>query len=172
MHNSCTHCILISGNNAAGRAKQDPENVYLFYDDFTDSNLERKWQKNWGAISVENGALKVKTGNTPTGDNAEISVFVKHGYDWENIEVELDFNENNSGNSVAPGAFLRVQDERIKSTSAWWFEYVSTSESCTMRPYKNNGDGGWLYTRTLPEKLSPGSWNHAKYCVVGDRFVV
>ncbi|CAB3991343.1 Hypothetical predicted protein [Paramuricea clavata] len=162
------YTVALQGNKDAGKARQNPENVYLFYDDFSDSNLEKKWQKNWGAIRVENGVLKVKTGRTPTSDKGEISVFVKHGHEWEDIEVELDLNERN--NVRAPGPFLRVQDARIQSTTAWWFEYVTGSKLCTMRPFKNNKDGSWLYRGTLPKALSAGLWYHAKFRVVGDRF--
>ena len=167
------HHILLyifPGNKDAGKARQNPENVYLFYDDFSDSNLEKKWQKNWGAIRVENGVLKLRTRQTPTGDSGEISVFVKHGHEWEDIEVELDFNERNTGTEY-PGPFLRVQDARIQSTTAWWFEYQTGSKGCTMRPFKNNKDGSWLYQGTLAKPLSAGSWLHAKYRVAGDRFV-
>ena len=166
------NCIVLDirtfiGNKDAGKAKQNPENVYLFYDDFSDLNLERKWQKNWGIIDVVNGALKLITDATPTGDNAEISVFVKNGQEWEDIEVDLDFSEMN--NNVAPGPFLRVQDTRFQTTSGWWFEYVTGGKDCTMRPFKKNVDGGWMYTKKfLNGPISAGSWNHAKYRIVGD----
>ena len=145
------NCIVLDirtfiGNKDAGKAKQNPENVYLFYDDFSDLNLERKWQKNWGIIDVVNGALKLITDATPTGDNAEISVFVKNGQEWEDIEVDLDFNEMN--NNVAPGPFLRVQDTRIQTTSGWWIEYVTGGQDCTMRPLKKTSTvDGYRYTR-------------------------
>ena len=165
-------CHIFPGNKDAGKAKQNPENVYLFYDDFSDSNLEKKWQINWGDIRVENGVLKVKTRQTPTRNQAEISVFAKHGHEWKDIEVELDLNERNTGYNVAPGPFLRVQDARNLTTTAWWFEYLSTYKYCTMRPYQNNTDGGWwLYQGNLAKPLSPKTWFHAKYRVVGDRFV-
>jgi hypothetical protein len=162
---------IFPGNKDASKARQNPENVYLFYDDFSDSNLEKKWQKNWGAIRVENGVLKVKTRQTPTGNNAEISVFVKHGHEWEDIEVELDLNERNTGSNVAPGTFLRVQDARIQRTTAWWFEYVPAYDHCTMRPFQNNRDSNWLYKTALTKSFSPGLWYHVKYRVAGDRFV-
>ena len=161
--------LLISlGNKDAGKAKQNPENVYLFYEDFSNSNLEKKWQKNWGSVSVENGVLKLKTGASPTGDLAEISVFVKNGQEWEDIEVELDFDEKNSVSY--PGPFMRVQDASIRSTTAWWFEYATGRKDCTMRPYQKNQDGKWLYTKYLKEQVSTGSWHHVKYRVVGDRY--
>ena len=164
MYTSCT------GNKDAGKAKRNPENVYLFYDDFSDVNLERNWQKNWGTISVEDGALKVKTDATPTGDSFEISVFVKNGQEWEDIEVDLDFIETN--NNVYPGPFLRVQDTRIQSTSGWWFEYATGgNKDCTMRPSMKNADGGWMYTRK-PNAPSAGSWYHGTYRVAGDRLVI
>ena len=158
-----------TGNKEAGEAKQNPENVYLFHDDFSDSNLEKKWQKNWGSVITENGVLKLKTALTPTKNNAEISVFVKQGHEWKDIEVELDLSERNI--NVYPGPFLRAQDVRIQTTSAWWFEYSVGKQECTMRPFKKNVDGLWLYRGKLTKPLSAGAWYHAKYRVVGDRFV-
>ncbi|XP_028392656.1 uncharacterized protein LOC114517196 [Dendronephthya gigantea] len=161
---------IVYGNKEADRAKQNPENVYLFYDDFSDQNFGKRWQKNWGTVTVENGVLKLNTDRTPTGDYADISVFVKNGEEWKDIEVELDFNELRS--NVAPGPFLRVHDAKIRSTTAWWFEYVTGRKVnfCTMRPYQNNQDGKWLYARNRASILSAGTWYHAKYRVVGDRF--
>ena len=149
---------------------KNPEHVYLFYDDFTDTKLERKWQKNWGTVRVENGVLTVRTGKTPTNEHVEISVFVRHGYDWEDIEVELDFLDRNK--DKYPGPFLRVQDAGLKSTSGWWFEYHTGNKRCTMRPLKSNNDGSWLYRGNLNKPLSLVSWTHAKYRVVGDRLVL
>ena len=121
---------------------------------------------------MENGALKLKTGEdqaTEETGSGGISVFAQNGQDWEDIEVQLDFNELR--NDVAPGPLVRVQDTRIKNLGAWWFQYVSGSSDCTMRPHKNGRDGGWLYQGTLKKPLSQGSWYHAKYRVVDDRFV-
>ena len=159
------------GDKEANKAKQNPSNVYLFYDDFSDQKFEKKWEKNWGTVGVQNGVLKVNTDKTPTGDHAEISVFAKHGQEWKDVEVELDFNELRS--AVAPGPFLRVQNANIRSTTAWWFEYVTGRkvEFCTMRPYKNNLDRGWLYPVNRDSTLYSRTWYHAKYRVVGDRFV-
>ena len=160
-----------AGDKEANKAKQNPSNVYLFYDDFSDQNFEKRWQKNWGTVGVQNGVLKVNTNRTPTGDIAEVSVFAKHGLEWKDVEVELDFNELRS--AVAPGPFLRVQDAKIRSTTAWWFEYVTGRKDnfCTMRPYKNNLDGKWLYAVNRASTFSARTWYHAKYRVVGDRFV-
>ncbi|CAB3991342.1 Hypothetical predicted protein [Paramuricea clavata] len=164
------YTVGLQGNKDAGKAKQNPENVYLFYDDFSDSNLEKRWQKNWGTIDVENGVLKMKIRRIPTRDNAEISVFIKHGHEWEDIEAELDLNERNMGFNVAPGTFLRVQDARIQRTTAWWFEYIPGYGHCTMRPFQNNRDSKWLYKTALTQPLCPGFWYHFKYRVAGDRF--
>ena len=174
-YSSYIHRLIVTGNKGAGPAKKNPENVYLFYDDFTDSNLEKKWQKNWGTIGVGNGILSLKTGTTPTNDSAEVSVFVKHGHEWKDLDVELDFKEKirefEGAAVAAPGPFLRVEDARIQSTTAWWMEYVEGRKDCTMRPFKNNKDGGWLYTRSLSRSFTAGLWYHGKYRVVGDRFV-
>ena len=159
----------VYGNKEAGKAKENPENVYLFYDDFSDIYLEKKWFKVFGDIDVENGVLKLKTYKNQAAEDATgISLFIQNGYDFEDIEIELDFSEIRK--DVAAGALLRVQDTRLKSLSAWWFQYVSGSTACTMRPYKDGFDGKWLYQSNFKNSLSQGSWYHAKYRVFGDRF--
>lgn len=105
-----------------------------------------------------------------------LNLFVKHGYEWKNIEVELDIKEKSiAGSGVAPGPFLRVQDARIQSTSAWWFEYIVGLAFIVMRPYKDNKDGGWSYDRkTIPapyKTFSTEKWYHMKYRVYADGFV-
>ena len=159
--------FFVYGNQNASRARQNPENVYLFYDDFTDARLEKKWQRNWASAKVVNGKLELRSGKTPTGDSTEVAIFVKGGSEWKDIEVELDMMEQNK---KYPGPLLRIEDIRIKSTSAWWFEYHSGHTKCTMRPYKNNRDGQWLYKGTLSKPLARGTWVRGKYRVVGDRF--
>lgn len=160
--------IFSLGNKDASRAKQSPEGVYLFYDDFSDSDLEKKWQKNWGTIRVENGVLSLRSRSDQS--KAEIAIFAKNGYDWQDIEVDLEFLEKS--NHAFPGVFLRVSDARIESTSAWNFEYYAGTKRCRMRPYKNNNDlRNWMYRRSLTRTLDQETWTRAKYRVVGDRFV-
>ena len=159
--------FLAYGNQYARGAKENPNNVYLFYDDFSDASLG-KWYRNWASTAAINGKLEMKTGQTPTGDNGEVAIFVKDGEEWKDIEVELDMMEKN--NDKYPGPFLRIEDARLKSTTAWWFEYHSGSTECTMRPFKNNKDGNWLYKGTLAKPLTVGKWVRVKYRVVSDSF--
>ncbi|CAB4038787.1 Hypothetical predicted protein [Paramuricea clavata] len=162
-----TSYYLAYGNPNARPARHNPENVYLFYDDFSDKSLSKKWKKNWGSVNVVNGQLVLKTGKTQ-GDNAEVAIYVKQGNNWHDVEVELDFKERHK--SVYPGPFLRLENPAIKTTSGWWFEYESGGQGCTMRPFNKNKDGSWLYSGKLSKPLGTNTWIHAKYRVVGDKF--
>ena len=85
---------------------------------------------------MRNGGLLGKTGKSLFG-NAEVGLYLKKGEGWGDIEVELDFMETGS-NVVFPGLLFRVQDFRLQHTTAWWFEYRTDHEDCTMRPFVNN----------------------------------
>lgn len=115
-----------------------------------------------------NKQLALKTGNTPTGDNAEVAIYVKQGNHWRDVEVELDLKEMHK--TEYPGPFLRLENPSIKTTSGWWFEYGAGRRTCMMRPFNKNKDGDWLYQGKLTKPLTIGTWNHGKYRVVGDRF--
>ncbi|XP_028392634.1 uncharacterized protein LOC114517176 [Dendronephthya gigantea] len=150
---------LAYGNKDASRAKESPEGVYLFYDDFSDSDWEKKWQKNSGEIQVKNGELNVKTrGTTP---RAEIAIFAKNGYNWRDIEVDLEFFEKNYG--AYPGVFLRVSDastsEKNPATSCKQIHDVSFDNG---RHRLRNGVY-WIKTaadRSVPTycDLTNGGW--------------
>ena len=86
---------LVFGSNTAGKANGNLEKVYAFYDDFSDSNLDRKWIRNWGKWSVKRGTVYGKTGNT--GDVDEVGIYVKNGNEWRDVEVELDMMETATG---------------------------------------------------------------------------
>ena len=159
--------FLLYGKENARSAKQNPENVFLFYEDFSSKKLE-KWEKNWGTAQVVKGQLEVVTQTTPNGDSGEAAIFVKGGRDWKDVEVELDMMEKNS--DQYPGPFLRVKDPHVKITTAWWFEYWSGKRECTMRPYMENRDGQWAYKSKLSKPLVAGTWVHAKYIVFGENF--
>ena len=160
---------LVFGRSDDGPALSDPAKVFAFYDDFSDNKLRSDWRVNWGDWSVQNGALRGKTAATPTGDNAEIGIYVPSGYSWQDVQVELDMMDSSSVKAY-PGPFLRVKDAGFRSTTAWWWEYAQGATGCTMRPFQNNRDGSWLYKGTLPTKLNKNVWFHFKYQVVGDRF--
>ena len=160
---------LVFGGSDDGPALSDPAKVFAFYDDFSDNKLRSNWRVNWGDWSVQNGALRGKTAATPTGDSAEIGIYLPSGYSWQDVQVEVDMMDSSSVLSY-PGPFLRVKDAGLRSTTAWWMEYKQGTTDCTMRPFQNNQDGNWLYRGTLPTKLNKNVWFHFKYQVVGDRF--
>ena len=70
--------ILACGNADAGPAKQNPANVYLFYDDFSKDDLEDKWVKSVESATTEvvEGELVVKTDKTPVPSHIQVSVII------------------------------------------------------------------------------------------------
>ena len=162
--------FLVLGGAVSGSAMDNPDYVYAFYDDFSTSVLKKEWvTNNYGKWSVEKGRL---LGSTMTGsikDSGEIGLYVKSGFPWKDVEVELDLMET-VGKSY-PGPFLRVSNVDHSKTTAWWFEYYANSYiTCTMRPFVNNKDGSWKYNSKLPTAFKINTWFHFKYQVRGDRF--
>ena len=103
-------------------------------------------------------------------DHTEIGLYVKSGFAWKDVKVELDLMETGTTQS-APGPFLRVSNVDHSKTTAWWFEYYpARAELCTMRPQVNNKDGGWKYNSKLPTAFTINTWFRFKYQVLGDRF--
>ena len=156
------------GSKTAGPAKDNPEKVYAFYDAFTDSNLNGRWTKNWGAWTVKKGGLLGKTDQTLTGDSSEIGIYVTKGTDWKDVQVELEMME--TSDDQYPGPFLRVLDLRFSHTTAWWFQYWTKGTKCVMRPFKNNADGIWRYKANLPYPLKLNRWFHFTYKLDGNKF--
>ena len=161
-----TSYALVFAEEKAGNVKSDPKKVFTFFEDFSDSKLN-KWTRVWGEWTVQNGAVFGKTGKSTFG-NAEVGLFLKEGRDWDDIELELDLMETGSG-VVFPGPFLRVQEFNLQYTTAWWFEYYTDHKGCTMRPFIINRDGSWKYKCQLPQALVKNKWFHFRYQVVGDR---
>ena len=74
-----------------------------------------------------------------------------------------------SSKVVYTGPLFRIQDFRLHHTTAWWFEYYTDRKDCTMRPFVNNKDSGWIYKCQLPEPLVKNNWFHFKYRLMGEQ---
>ena len=160
------------GAVVSGSAMDNPEKVFAFYDDFSSSTLKKEWVKNWGKWSVQNGRL---LGNTMQSkdlgrDNVEVGLYLQSGFQWKDVDVELDLMETGKTAS-SPGPFLRVSNVNPSKTTGWWFQYYPPSaKSVFMRPQANNKDGGWPYKGQLPTPFKLNTWFHFRYRVAGDRF--
>ena len=132
----------------------DPAKVYAFFDDFSSATLKKEWVKNWGKWSVQNGRLLGSTMQSKdlTKDNIEVGLYLKSGFQWKDVMVELDFMETGKS-KTASGPFLRLKDVSLSKTTGWWFQYHSGhSHSSYLRPQVNNKDGSWLIKGKLPTK--------------------
>ena len=134
---------LVLGAAVSGSAMDNPDKVYAFHDDFSSSTLKKEWVKIWGKWSVQNGRLLGSTMQTKDLGKGyvEIGLYVQSGFQWKDVEVELDLME--TGNKLsATGPFLRLSNANPSKTTGWWFEYyIATGDACTMRPQANNTDG-------------------------------
>ena len=160
------------GATVSGSAMDNPEKVFAFYDDFSSSTLKKEWVKNWGKWSVQNGRLLGSTMQSKDlgRDNVEVGLYLQSGFQWKDVEVELDLMETGK-HSSAPGPLLRVSNVNPSKTTAWWFEYYPRqAETVCMRPQANNRDGDWKYKGKLPTAFILNKWFHFKYRVVGERF--
>ena len=109
------------GAAVSGSAMDNPDKVFAFYDDFSSSTLKKEWVKNWGKWSVQNGRL---LGNTMQSkdlgrDNVEIGLYLQTGFQWKDVDVELDLMETGKTKS-SPGPFLRVSNVNPSKTTGWW----------------------------------------------------
>ena len=164
--------FLVLGASVSGSAMDDPAKVYAFFDDFSSATLKKEWVKNWGKWSVQNGRLLGSTMQSKelTKDNIEVGLYLKPGFQWKDVEVELDLMETGASKSC-PGPLLRLSNAGLSKTTGWWFEYcINAGRTCTIRPFVNNNDGGWKYNAKLPTAFKLNKWFHFKYRVMGDRF--
>lgn len=141
---------LMLGDAVSGSVMDNPRRVYAFYDDFTSPALKKDWVKNnYGKWTVQNGRLLGDTMAIKGRDYIEVALYLKSGFSWRDIEVELDMMETGSRKSC-PGPLLRVANVQHSKTTAWWFEYCPYNTfTCTLRPQRNNKDGGWKYNSKL-----------------------
>ena len=164
--------FLVLGASVSGSAMDDPAKVYAFFDDFSSATLKKEWVKNWGKWSVQNGSLLGSTMQSKdlSKDHIEVGLYLKSGFQWKDVQVELDLMEKGTTNS-APGPLLRLSNAGLSKTTGWWFEYyIKRGSTCTMRPLFNNNDAGWQYNTKLPTAFQLNKWFNFKYRVMGDRF--
>ena len=90
------------GAAVSGSAMDNPDKVFGFYDDFSSSTLKKEWVKNWGKWSVQNGRLLGSTMQTRdlSKDAVEIGLYLKLGFQWKDVEVELDMMETGKRSSA------------------------------------------------------------------------
>ena len=163
---------LVLGTAVSGSAMDNPDKVYAFHDDFSSSSLKKEWVKNWGKWSVQNGRLLGSTMKSKdlVKNNVEVGLYLKSGFQWKDIEVELDLMETGTQKS-SPGPFLRLSNVNPSKTTAWWFQfYLGSPNNIYMRPIVNNRDGGWKYKGSSPAVIKLNTWFHFKYRATGERF--
>ena len=164
--------LLVFGAAVSGSAMDNPDKVFALYDDFSSSTLKKEWVKNWGKWNVQNGRLLGSTMQTrdPGSVPVEIGLYLQSGFQWKDVEVELDLMETGKHIS-SPGPLLRVSNVNPSKTTGWWFQYYPRyAETVCMRPQANNRDGNWKYKGKLPTAFTLNKWFHFKYRVMGDRF--
>ncbi|XP_068733894.1 uncharacterized protein [Montipora capricornis] len=164
---------LVMGDLVSGSAKENLDKVYAFYDDFSSSALKKDWVKTWGEWSVQNGRLLGSTMQTKdlNSDNVEVGVYLKTGFHWKDVQVELDLMETSGLKNTATGPFLRLSNVSSNKTTGWWLQYyLGTPNHCYLRPQANNKDGNKKYAGRLPTAFQLNKWFHIKYRVIGNRF--
>ena len=164
---------LVFGAAVSGSAMDNPDKVFAFYDDFSSSTLKKEWVKTWGKWSVQNGRLLGSTMQTKdlSKDATEVGLYIQSGFQWKDVEVELDLMETSGIKFSETGAFLRLTNVNPSKTTGWWFQYYRRRPNeCFFRPFANNRDGGWKYKGKLPTAFTLNKWFHFKYRVLGDRF--
>ena len=165
-------CSLVLGAAVSGSAMDNPDKVYAFHDDFSNSTLKKKWVKNWGQWSVQNGRLLESTMQSEdlNSDNVEVGSYIKSGFQWKDVEVELHLMETGKKHT-ATGPFLRLSNVNPSKTTGWWFQfYLGSPNDIYMRPFANTHDGRWKYKGPLPAAIKLNTWCHFKYQVIGERF--
>ena len=163
---------LMIGGAVRSSAMDDPSKVYAFYDDFSSSTMKKEWVKVWGQWSVQNGRLLGNTmkSKNVNNDNVEPGVYLKSGFQWKDVEVELDLMETSRLGKASTGPFLRLSNVDPSKTTGWWFQYyLGFPNRCYLRPFVNNRDGGEKYIGRLASAFSINKWFHLKYRVTGNR---
>ena len=164
---------LVIGRAVRGSAMNDPGKVYAFYDDFSSSTMKKEWVKVWGQWSVQNGSLLGNTMKSKdvSNDAAETGVYLKSGFHWKDVEVELDLMETSQSRIASTGPFLRLSNVNLRKTTGWWLQYnLDTPNVSSLRPFVHNRDGNRKYPATLPAAFTRNKWFHLKYRVIGNRF--
>ena len=163
------------GAVVSGSAMDNPDKVFAFYDDFSSSTLKKEWVKTWGKWSVQKGRLlgsTMQTRDVNNRDQVEVGLYIRSGFQWKDVEVELDLMETSGlKGRTATGPFLRLSNVNPSKTTGWWLQYyLGSPNECYLRPFANNRDGSWKYKGKLPTAFTLNKWFHFKYRVLGDRF--
>ena len=169
---SSSYSLLIGGA-VRSSAMDDPNKVYAFYDDFSSSTMKKEWVKAWGQWSVQNGRLLGNTmkSKNVNNDYVEVGAYLKSGFHWKDVEVQLDLMEISQSRKAVPGPFLRLSNVNPSNTTGWWFQYyLGNPNYCHLRPVVNNRDGSSKYQARLPAAFTNNKWFHFKYQVIGNRF--
>ena len=164
--------FLVLGASVSGSAMDNPSKVYAFHDDFSSSALKKEWVKNnYGKWSVQNGRLLGNTMQTKDlgKGNMEVGLYLQSGFQWKDVEVELDLMETGSKQS-SPGPFLRLSNVNPNKTTGWWFQYYPAfAKTCYMRLVANNKEGSSISGKLLTAfKLN--TWFYLKFRVLDDKF--
>ena len=165
--------FLAIGGAVKSSAIDDPSKVYAFYDDFSSSTMKKEWVKVWGQWSVQKGSLLGNTMKSKdvSNDAAETGVYLKSGFHWKDVEVELDLMETSQSGKAATGPFLRLSSVNLSNTTGWWLQYnLGNPNYCCLRPFVKNRDSGWKYIAKLPAAFTNNKWFHLKYRMIGNRF--
>ena len=160
---------LVLGRVVTGSTMDDPSKVYAFYDDFSSSTMKKEWVKVWGQWSVRllGNTMKSKDVNN---DLVETGVYLKSGFHWKDVEVELDLMETSQLRKAATGPFLRLSNVNPSKTTGWWFQYYPGHPNlCYLEPFFNNRHSNDKYGGRLPTAFTINKWFHLKYRVIGNR---
>lgn len=164
---------LVVGDAVRSSAMDDPSKVYAFYDDFSRTTMKKEWVKVRGQWSVQNGRLLGNTMKSKdvSNDAAETGVYLKSGFHWKDVEVELDLMETSQFTNAATGPFLRLSNVNPTKTTGWWMQYnLDNPHLCSLRPFVNNLDANWKYQAKFPVAFTRNKWFHLKYRVIGNRY--
>ncbi|XP_015777068.1 PREDICTED: uncharacterized protein LOC107355072 isoform X2 [Acropora digitifera] len=164
---------LVVGDAVRSSAMDDPSKVYAFYDDFSSAKMKMEWVKVWGQWSVQNGRLLGNTTKSKdvSNDAAEIGVYLKSGFHWKDVEVELDLMETSQSGKATTGPFLRLSNVSLSKTTGWWLQNnLDNPHRCSLRPFVNNRDANWKYQAMFPVRFTRNKWFHLKYRVIGNKF--
>ena len=96
----------------------DPAKVYAFFDDFSSATLKKEWVKNWGKWSVQNERLLGSTMQSKdlTKDPIEVGLYLKSGFQWKDVEVEVDLMGTGTSKSC-PGPLTRLSNAGLSKTT-------------------------------------------------------
>lgn len=169
---------IYGGNAAAGVAPANRMNVYMLWEDFEDGDYTANpaWTLrtgtaafvNWNGSSEEETTKVLRFTTLASGVPWEAGLVYTAGAGWTDYVVEYDLLAESAASY--PGMALRVQNDSIANTTAWWFEMSTDTPQVTLRPQLNNVDGGWSYGGSMANVFGTGRWHHLRIAVFGKSF--